>query len=101
MAGQSADEAIRKRRSGCAGFDRCEGSCMTSLASWAAPSRLFLLAGLLAALTFMSGQAHGQIAGLPISQPYFDFDWHARFDSCRWRPVYWGFDPYAAWGENC
>ncbi|HUE71701.1 MAG TPA: hypothetical protein VMP01_12515 [Pirellulaceae bacterium] len=75
---------------------------MTSLASWAAPSRLFLLAAsLLAVLSCLSGQASGQISGRAIAQPYFDHDWHARFDHCRWRPVYWGFDPFATVGEDC
>ncbi len=75
---------------------------MTSLASWAAQSRHQLLAAsLLAALFAAAGQASGQIAGRAIAQPYFDHDWHARFDNCRWQPVYWGFDPYATWGEEC
>ena len=75
---------------------------MTSCAWRATPSRLILLAaGLLAAMALMTGQACGQISGRPVAQPYFDYDWHARFDACRWQPVYWGFDPYAAWGENC
>src|SRR5688572_15486161 len=102
MAGQFADEAISKRRSGYAESDRFEGVRMTSCAWRATPSRLILLAaGLLAAMALMTGQACGQISGRPVAQPYFDYDWHARFDACRWRPVYWGFDPYAAWGENC
>lgn len=75
---------------------------MTTLASWAARWRHFLLAlSLLAALVATCGQASGQISGRPVAQPYFDYDWHARFDSCRWRPVYWGFDPYAVWDDEC
>lgn len=75
---------------------------MTSPASWAAPRLHSLLAAcLVAALSFACGQASGQLAGRPIAQPYFDHDWHARFDSCRWSPVYWGFDPFATVGEEC
>lgn len=75
---------------------------MTSLASWAAPPLHFLLAtSLLAALSCLSGQASAQISGRAIAQPYFDHDWHARFDHCRWQPVYWGFDPFATVGEDC
>ena len=75
---------------------------MTTLASQAAQWRQFLLAmSLLAALLTVANQASGQIAGRPVAQPYFDYDWHARFDSCRWRPVYWGFDPYAVWDDDC
>lgn len=75
---------------------------MTTLASWAAQSRHWLPAALvLAALLAAAAQVNGQISGRPISQPYFDHDWHARFDHCRWQPAYWGFDPYATWESDC
>src|SRR5688572_23058751 len=57
---------------------------------------------LLAALSLLvSSTASGQISGRAVSQPFFDYDWHARFDTCRWRPVYWGFDPFAVWDDEC
>jgi len=75
---------------------------MTTLASWAARWRQFLLASMLLAATAATcGQASGQISGRPVAQPYFDYDWHARFDNCRWPPVYWGFDPFAVWDDDC
>jgi hypothetical protein len=74
---------------------------MTTLASWVTSRHFLLATSLLAALLATAGQANGQISGRPVAQPYFDYDWHARFDNCRWPPAYWGFDPYAVWDDDC
>lgn len=75
---------------------------MTNLVTYARCMRLLGSVLLLASLLMHSSEtANAQISGRPVAQPFFDYDWHARFDTCRWRPVYWGFDPFAVWDDEC
>ena len=48
----------------------------------------------LAIVLAASTSAHAQLAGQHVAQPFFDFPNWARWDTCRPRPLVWGFDPY-------
>lgn len=74
---------------------------MTRTATYAFTQRLLWYCLLLAGLLASASSASGQISGRPVAQPFFDYDWHARFDDCRWAPTYWGFDPFAVWDDDC